>query len=84
MRCEDYPCCGHGPPPMGDGAGCPDSEGRFNCCECGDKLERKATSAICSKCRGEYDRNGWPGGDDLDNERDERANWTEQQWEQEF
>ena len=31
MTCEDYPCCGHGPPPMGDGGGCPDSEGRFNC-----------------------------------------------------
>ncbi len=52
-RCEDYPCCGHGPPPMGDGGGCPDEEGRFNCVLCGRKLPRGASSAICGEgpCR---------------------------------
>lgn len=47
-RCEDYPCCGHGPPPLGDGGGCPDEEGRFNCVLCGNKLPKGATSAICT------------------------------------
>lgn len=50
-RCEDYPCCGHGPAPYGDGGGCPDSEGRFNCCGCGVKLPRGARSALCEGCR---------------------------------
>lgn len=50
-RCEDYPCCGHGPPPLGDGGGCPDSEGRFNCVLCHGKLAKGATSAICNRCR---------------------------------
>ncbi len=50
-RCEDYPCCGHGPVPQGDGGGCPDSIGRFNCTECGRLLPRKATSSICKKCQ---------------------------------
>lgn len=45
-HCEDYPCCGHGPPP-GDGGGCPDEEGRFNCVACGAKLAKGATSALC-------------------------------------
>lgn len=49
-RCEDYPCCGHGPAPLGDGGGCPDAEGRFNCATCGRKLERNARSAICKPC----------------------------------
>ena len=49
-RCEDYPCCGHGPPPLGDGGGCPDAEGRFNCVLCGYKLAAGATSALCEAC----------------------------------
>jgi len=49
-RCEDYPCCGHGPPPLGDGGGCPDAEGRFNCVECGRKLALSASSSICGNC----------------------------------
>lgn len=48
-RCEDYPCCGHGPAPLGDGGGCPDSEGRFNCVLCGKLLPKGATSSICSR-----------------------------------
>lgn len=48
-RCEDYPCCGHGPPPLGDGGGCPDERGRFNCVLCGTKLPRGATSSICNR-----------------------------------
>lgn len=51
MPCEDYPCCGHGPPPMGDGGGCPDEDGCFDCVLCGGKLPRHAPSAICTKCR---------------------------------
>ena len=50
-RCEDYPCCGHGPPPLGDDGGCPDSQGRFNCVECGGKLPKRASSSICARCR---------------------------------
>ncbi len=48
MVCEDYPCCGHGPAPHGDGGGCPDTEGRFRCVLCGRKLPRGAASSICS------------------------------------
>jgi hypothetical protein len=52
MKCEDYPCCGHGPVSTGgDGGGCPDAEGRFNCVLCGAKLEKNAGSSICSPCR---------------------------------
>ena len=47
--CEDYPCCGHGPPPLGDGGGCPDEKGRFDCVLCGRKLPRGATSSICDR-----------------------------------
>ena len=47
-RCEDFPCCGHGPPPLGDDGGCPDAEGRFNCVLCGVKLPKGARSSICS------------------------------------
>ena len=56
MRCEDYPCCGHGPPPLGDGGGCPDSEGCFDCVLCGGKLAKDARSSICPDCvrRGAY------------------------------
>lgn len=50
-RCEDYPCCGHGPPPQGDGGGCPDEEGRFRCVECGRLMSRGVTSSICGRCR---------------------------------
>lgn len=50
-RCEDYPCCGHGPPPMGDDGGCPDEDGCFDCVLCGGKLPRNASSAICDECR---------------------------------
>jgi len=50
-RCEDYPCCGHGPPPLGDGGGCPDEDGCFDCVLCGAKLPRRARSAICDGCR---------------------------------
>ena len=50
-RCEDYPCCGHGPAPHGDGGGCPDEEGRFDCVLCGAKLKKGASSSICPSCR---------------------------------
>jgi DNA-directed RNA polymerase subunit RPC12/RpoP len=56
-RCEDYPCCGHGPPTgisPGDGGGCPDDNGRFKCVECGKKLPKNGTSAICVRCRSKY------------------------------
>ena len=50
-RCEDYPCCGHGPVSTGgDDGGCPDAEGRFDCVTCGAKLPRGHHSAICKKC----------------------------------
>ena len=48
MRCEDYPCCGHGP--AGDGGACPDKSGRFPCCECGKKMPKNASSSICAAC----------------------------------
>ena len=50
-RCEDFPCCGHGPAPMGDGGGCPDEQGRFNCVLCNRVMQKGATSAICEECR---------------------------------
>lgn len=39
-RCEDYPCCGHGPPPLGDGGGCPRvvESGTEACPECKEGL----------------------------------------------
>ena len=43
-RCEDYPCCGH------EDGGCPNTDGTFNCCECGGKLKKNASSALCDKC----------------------------------
>lgn len=49
--CEDYPCCGHGPAPLGDGGGCPDEQGRFKCVLCNITMPKGHTSAICSKCR---------------------------------
>ncbi len=63
--CEDYPCCGHGPPPQGDGGGCPDDEGRFLCSQgCGKLLAAGAVSSICADClseiRAQVDRgDGW-------------------------
>ena len=51
-RCEDFPCCGHGPASTGgDGGGCPDERGRFRCVECGDTLSSSASSSICQPCR---------------------------------
>jgi len=49
--CEDYPCCGHGPPPLGDGGGCPDEEGRFRCTECGNRMPVTHRSVMCSDCQ---------------------------------
>ena len=46
-HCEDYPCCGHGPEPYGDGGGCPDEQGRFKCVLCGRKLKKDHYSSIC-------------------------------------
>jgi hypothetical protein len=43
-RCEDYPCCGHEPD------GCPNSDGSFNCAQCGKKLPKDSPSSICNKC----------------------------------
>jgi len=37
---------------MGDGGGCPDKQGRFNCVDCGRKLAKGASSALCHSCRG--------------------------------
>lgn len=48
MRCEDYPCCGHGPAPYGDDGGCPDAKGSFTCLLCGKRLAKDAPSAICA------------------------------------
>ena len=50
-QCEDYPCCGHGPAPYGDGGGCPDWDGRYDCVECGTKMPKFAPSAMCRPCR---------------------------------
>jgi hypothetical protein len=72
-RCEDYPCCGHGPPPWGDGGGCPDSEGRFQCVLCGSLMDSGARSAICGSCQSDPVKMGYadepgfdpgPGSDD--------------------
>lgn len=74
-RCEDFPACGHGPPPMGDGGGCPDEDGRFRCVMgCGTLMPRDARSSICGTCQrdpivmGDADEPGFdpgPGYDDL-------------------
>jgi hypothetical protein len=54
-QCEDYPCCGHGPPPLGDGGGCPvrysDGTQRFKCCGCSTLLPAGASSALCDGCQ---------------------------------
>jgi hypothetical protein len=52
--CEDYPCCGHGPPPLGDDGGCPhvydDGKERWPCAGCGALLPWKNNSALCAAC----------------------------------
>ncbi len=72
-RCEDYPCCGHGPPPMGDGGGCPvryeDGSERYACVSCGVLMRAGAPSAICGGCRArdyEGGRRDYDGGRDVD------------------
>jgi hypothetical protein len=59
-RCEDYPCCGHGPPPLGDSGGCPirfvDGTERYDCTQCGRLMKVGAHSAICDDCRDSYAR----------------------------
>jgi len=50
-RCEDFPCCGHGPAPLGDGGGCPDERGRFRCLGCGLRYDAQASgSSYCVDC----------------------------------
>jgi len=46
-RCEDYPCCGHGP--AGDGGACPDEQGRFKCIGCG-RHYKPTGSSYCNDC----------------------------------
>jgi hypothetical protein len=62
-RCEDYPCCGHGPPPLGDGGGCPevkeDGSLSWPCAGCGVFMEVGRTTAFCDRCN-ERVRNGEP------------------------
>lgn len=56
MACEDYPSCGHGPPPFGDGGGCPDKDGRFKCVTCDGRLPKGASSSICIHCQRRAER----------------------------
>ena len=63
-KCEDYPCCGHGP--AGDGGACPDKSGRFPCVECGARLPKSATSSICGKCQKRMARRDLNGDLDYD------------------
>ena len=70
MRCEDYPCCGHGPAPYGDDGGCPDEDGRFDCVLCGTKLPKGAPSAICTGCR-----------DHRSNLSEEKREYEDAEWE---
>ncbi len=56
-RCEDYPCCGHGP--AGDGGACPSKSGRFPCVECGRKLPKNSSSSICDKCQQRMYQRSW-------------------------
>lgn len=60
-RCEDYPCCGHGP--QGDGGSCPDKSGRFGCVECGKKMPKTASSSICATCQRRLSRQHEDYGD---------------------
>ena len=66
MPCEDYPCCGHGPAPHGDGGGCPDAEGRFRCVGCGALLSNGASSALCGRCQRRHAQAIDEGTDDFD------------------
>ena len=50
MRCEDYPCCGHGTDQHGN-PDCPDSQGRFTCVGCGKRLPKNSPDSYCNKCR---------------------------------
>lgn len=55
-RCEDYPCCGHGPAPWGDGGGCPEVDEdtgarRWRCVLCSALMPAGASSSICDDCR---------------------------------
>jgi hypothetical protein len=53
-QCEDYPCCGHGPAPLGDSGGCPvrfdDGTERWPCASCGALMPQGNRSAICNGC----------------------------------
>ncbi len=71
-RCEDYPCCGHGPPPLGDDGGCPDEQGRFDCVTCGCKLPKRASSSICNRCMTERQARDPDEQDYLDQMDEER------------
>lgn len=63
-RCEDYPCCGHGPAPYGDGGGCPDSQGRFKCVTCSKTLPKGYRSAVCRECLESHIRRADEGYDE--------------------
>ncbi len=58
-RCEDYPCCGHGPQPLGDDGGCPivfenmdtkETWEQWPCASCGRPLPQGNKSALCDAC----------------------------------
>lgn len=55
-RCEDYPCCGHGPPPLGDGGGCPTRTTRPGgpCTDCDGtgSIEFEGDVLPCEDCEG--------------------------------
>lgn len=79
-QCEDYPCCGHGPPTgisPGDGGGCPDEDGCFDCVECGGKLPKHSPSSICTRCRNAYADMDQEDREyhDMERERRERDSW---------
>lgn len=57
--CEDFPCCGHGPPPMGDDGGCPveyenvdtgETWQQWPCASCRAPLPTNSPSALCVGC----------------------------------
>jgi len=59
-RCEDYPCCGH------EDGGCPNEDGTFNCAQCGRRLPKNSSSAVCSPCHRVWKRQIDRGYDELD------------------
>jgi len=69
-RCEDFPACGHGPVPYGDGGGCPDKQGRFDCVICGKKLRKGNRSSICNACLNSRKKMVTDGLDDHDHGMD--------------